>query len=54
MIFCVKIHPLMFLHTSAVMFLESLGVSGISTSYTPFQVSCPEMISPQLRVQMAN
>lgn len=43
-----RIHPLMFLHTSVVMFLESLGVSGLSTSYTRIQGSCPERISPQL------
>ena len=47
--FFVYIHLLMpNLDTSSVMFLESLDVSGLSTSYALLQVTQPGMIRPQL------
>ncbi len=44
----VQIHLLMLLDTSSVMFLESLGVSGLSTSYTLIQATQLRLIRPQL------
>jgi len=44
----VCIHLLMLLDTSSVMFLEFLGVSGLSASSTLLQVTQPGLIRPQL------
>lgn len=43
-----EIHLLMQLDSSSVMFLESLGVSGLSTSYTLIQMTQPGLIRTKL------